>query len=186
MQPLPFMVLHPPLALTEHDLQTVAAFAAAHAEAVLPHFEAACPLDGRPREAVAAAWAVARGQRRSVWQRHAATAAHRAARETSVDPAHAAARAAGDAAASVYVHPFAAATQVRHLLGAAAYAAVATECARGHDPAVGEAYVDAAAQTAPAEMVEVLRRYPPAPEGRTRAARLMRRLDAAMRGGELT
>lgn len=56
------------------------------------------------------------------------------------------------------------ATQVRHILGAAAHAACAAELARGDDPVVAEYVVTAAKCATPS--LEVLTRYPRAPQGR--------------------
>ncbi|MFM6849117.1 MAG: NAD(+)--rifampin ADP-ribosyltransferase, partial [Terrabacter sp.] len=90
------------------------------------------------------------------------------------------ATAAGDAAAAAYLHPLAKATQVRHILGAAAHAARAAELARGDDPVVAEYVVTAAARRATPVVLEVLARYPRVPEGRSRVAALMFRLDGLL------
>lgn len=68
--------------------------------------------------------------------------------------------AAGAAAAAAYLHPLANATQVRHILGAAAHAARAAELARGDDPVVAEYVVDAAAKRMSPHVRDVLARYP--------------------------
>ena len=73
------------------------------AELVLPYFENQRPHDQRPRHAIAAARAWARGEIAVGQARAAAFAAHAAARETANPPARAAARAAGHAAATAHV-----------------------------------------------------------------------------------
>jgi len=74
------------------------------AECVLPLFESRFPNDDRPRKAVEAARAWARGEIRVSAARTAALAAHAAARDAARHPAAcAAARAAGHAAATAHV-----------------------------------------------------------------------------------
>jgi hypothetical protein len=90
------------------------------------------------------------GVLRSRVQRTAAADAYRAAKEAPSDAARHAAYAAADAAASAYLHPLARATQVRHILGAAAHAARATELARGDDPVVAEYVI-------PPELIRTMR-----------------------------
>jgi len=98
-------------ALTQHKEQAL--WAADSAERVLPCFEEAFPNDGRPRQAIEAARAWARGEIRVGEARAAALAAHAAARVAIAGPAagctaarraaSAAARAAGHAAATAHV-----------------------------------------------------------------------------------
>lgn len=100
--------------------QREAVRAADCAEAVLPLFERECPGDDRPRRAIEAARAWARGEIRVGEARAAALAAHAAARSVqTVPPACAAARAAGHAAAAAHVaaHARAAALYVDKALG---------------------------------------------------------------------
>ena len=148
----------------------------------MPIFERLMPGDSRPPEAIDSAFAFAAGGRRTSALRTSAWAAYRAALEASapaaVDAAHAATQAA---AAAVFLHPLARATQVRHVLGSAAYAARAAEIDAGDDLSVGAAGVDWALQHAPATVVAVLRRFPDAPNGGGRVGELIRVLDAALR-----
>ncbi|MGY1776845.1 putative immunity protein [Geodermatophilus sp. SYSU D00804] len=167
--------------LSLQDLRVVARYAAGCAREVLALFEAERPGDGRPRAAVEAADAFADGAARTVLQRTTALAAHRAAAEAPPGAAREAARAAGSAAAAAYLHPLARATQVRHVLGAAASAARAAELAVGGDEAVGAAWIERARQRATPGLVAVLRRYPAAPTGGNRTSRLVAALDAALR-----
>jgi rifampin ADP-ribosylating transferase len=163
------------------ELRAVAGYAVACAEPALLLFEKAHPDDPRPAAALHAARVFAEGAPRSRLQRTAATDAHRAARDAATEAARHAARAAGDAAGAAYLHPLAKATQVRHILGAAAHAARAAELARGDDPVVAEYVITAAAGRATPVVLAVLTRYPRAPKGRARVAVLMERLDHVLR-----
>jgi hypothetical protein len=167
--------------LTMTELRVVSRYAVEAAERVLPLFESLYPEDVRPRAAIDAAWTFADGAPRSNRQRRAAAAAHRAARDAAGGAAEHAARAAGDAAAAAFLHPLANPTQVGHILRAAAGAARAAELAAGDDPAVGDQQIEWARQQATPALIDVLRRYPPAPGGRSRVAQLMARLDTQLR-----
>lgn len=167
--------------LTTDELRAVAGYAADCAEPALVVWDRAHPDDDRPRAALAAAREFAQGAPRSNLQRRNATDAHRAGREASTEAAKHAATAAGDAAAAAYLHPLANATQLRHLLGAAVHAARAAELYRGDDPVVAEYVLDAAARRAGPVVLDVLSRYPRAPEGSSRIAAHLRRLDVLLR-----
>jgi hypothetical protein len=169
------------IVLSKQDLREVTAFAAGCAEAVLEIFEADRPEDSRPREAIGTAWEFARGGERGKSLRDAAWAALRAAKEADTAAAAEAARAAMAAAGAAYLHPLAKATQVKHILGAAAHAARAAELAAGDDPAVGTAHLAQAAQHATPAVVEVLARFPAAPDGGGRVGVLIRMLDICLR-----
>jgi rifampin ADP-ribosylating transferase len=169
------------VALTMDELRAVAGYALACAEPALVIFRKAHADDGRPAAALEAARVFAGGAPRSRLQRTAATDAHRAGREATSEAAGHAAMAAGDAAAAAYLHPLARATQVRHILGAAAHAARAAELARGDDPVVAEYVITAASKRATPLVLDVLGRYPRAPQGRSRVAVLMGRLDSLLR-----
>lgn len=169
------------IALSKQDLREVTAFAAACAEPVLDLFEAGQPDDARPRDAVRAAWEFARGGERGKSLRDTAWAALKAAKGADTAVASEAARAAMAAAGAAYLHPLAKATQVKHILGAGAHAARAAELAAGHDPAVGAEHVDRAVRRATPAVVEVLKRFPAAPDGGGRVGELTRMLDAGLR-----
>ncbi|WP_217615249.1 putative immunity protein [Cellulomonas sp. GbtcB1] len=164
--------------LTTDELRAVVRFAVDCARGLLPEFEAVAPDDPRPRDAIAAAQAFAEGAARSNLQRAAAFAAHRAARSVAAEPARLAALACGDAAAAAYLHPIAEATQVGHILRAAACAARVAELTTG-TPA--EEAVHLLAERAAPPVPEILGRYPAAPGGRTQVAALMSALDSAIR-----
>lgn len=97
--------------------------AAESAESVLAQFEDRHPRDERPRRAIEAGRAWARGELAMTKVREAALAAHAAAREAGHPAAGFAARAAGQAAATAHV-----AGHARH---AEAYAAKAAAAAIG-------------------------------------------------------
>lgn len=90
-------------------------------------------------------------------------------------------RAALDAASAAYLHPIAKSHQVGHILRAAANAARIAELTAGDDPRAGDASLELARRRATNVLVDVLRRYPPAPAGKSRPAALMSALDAALR-----
>jgi len=112
--------------------------------------------------------------------------AHAAAREVADAAAAAAARAAGMAAASAYTHPLADVHQTKHLVGPAAYAALALELAKGAGPKVGEAEVRWALEHAPSEAREVLLQMPERQPGKSRLERLLYELDAGLRVGSVS
>jgi len=105
------------------DKQThisLALYAAQSAESVLTHFEVKHPRDKRPRRAIEAGRAWARGELAMTKARVAAFAAHAAARQAGHPAARFAARAAGQAAATAHV-----AGHARHAVAYAAKAAAA-------------------------------------------------------------
>ncbi|MFD6024998.1 putative immunity protein [Streptomyces griseoluteus] len=164
--------------LSKDDLRAVTAFAAASAETVLGIFEADQPGDPRPREAIGAAWAFARGGERGKALRDTAWAALKAAQAAPSTAAREAARAAMAAAGSAYLHPLAKATQVKHILGAGAHAALAAELVAGESAA---GHLERTVRRATPLVVDVLRRYPAAPQGGGRVGELIRALDAGLR-----
>ncbi len=170
------------LALTLDELRVVAGYAAQSAHDVLRIFEEANPADAAPRAAIDAALAFANGGERGKALRDAAWAAMRAARRAGGTPAADAARAAMSAASAAYLHPLFDPHQVKHILGATAYAARAAERVAGDDRDVGAQHVEHAARRASPIVVEVLGRYPPAPQGGGRVGALLRELDARLRG----
>ena len=167
--------------LTLPELRAVARFAADSAHEALPLFERAVPDDSRPRTAVEAALSFADGAPRTNRQRRAATDAHRAASEAPDPISRLAAGSAGDAAAAAYLHPLARPSQVGHILRAAARAAAAAELEAGEESEAAAAAVDRARSRATPVLLEVLRRFPPAVDGRSRTAHLMTLLDTTLR-----
>lgn len=166
--------------LSMDELRVVAHYAVGAARDVLPVFERAVPGDPRPRAAIDAACCFVHGGRRTSLQRVASVAAHRAARAAPTDIARLAARAAGDAASAAYLHPIARASQVGHILRAAATAAHIAQLRAGGDPAVADAFLDRSRRATPV-LVDVLRRYPSPVDGSGRVAHLMATLDRSLR-----
>ena len=113
--------------LSLESLRAIGSWAADCAERALPVYETHAGSDSRPRAAIEGIRVFAAGGKRTAQLRTLALAAMTAARE-SVDPAAAAAaRAAGLAASSAYTHPLADVQQTKHIVGPAAYAALALE-----------------------------------------------------------
>ncbi|CAL9570485.1 hypothetical protein SUDANB58_04826 [Streptomyces sp. enrichment culture] len=135
----------------------------------------------RPRDTVGAAWGFARGGERGKALRDTAPAALKAAGSADTAAAREAAWAAASAAGAAYLHPPAKATQVKHILGAAAHAAGAAELVAGDDRALGAEHLRRAVRHATAVGVEVPTRFPAAPGGGGRVGGLMRVLDADLR-----
>jgi hypothetical protein len=170
--------------LNRSELREVAGYAVACARPALAIFERERPDDRRARAAIDAAQAFADGAERTKVLRDSVWAAHRAAqeaRDAGQAAASDAARAAGHAAGAAFLHPLAKATQVRHILGSAAHAARAFELSAGDDPAVGAEHIAHSKTLAHPVVVDVLRRYPPAPRGGGRVGELIRQLDALLR-----
>ncbi|WP_245813749.1 putative immunity protein [Rhodococcus marinonascens] len=170
----------PDFALALDDLRAVTAFAVASAEQVLPLFEAHRPHDSRPRGALEAAAAFVNGCRRSRAQRAAAAAAHRAGKEAASPVPFHAAMAAGDAAASAYLHPLADAAQVNHILRASAHTIRVFEiCPSEEEP--GGDLVERIASLASPLLIDILHRYPRIGGGTNRVSQLVHELDARLR-----
>jgi hypothetical protein len=171
----------PTIELSLSELRELTGYAAECARRALPLFEKHLPHDTRPREAIEAAYAFAKGKRRSNDLRQGAWAALRAAKEATDLAAREAARAACQAAGTAFLHPIADAHQVKHLFGSAAYLAHAEELAFSHLPQAAEECLVWARQQAPAVVRVALARYPVAPAGGGRVGALIRALDAALR-----
>jgi hypothetical protein len=120
--------------------------------------------------------------KRAAQLRSLALAAHAAAREVGHPAAAAAARAVGAAAASAYTHPLADVHQTKHIVGPAAYAALAIELDHGGDPRIGDAGARWAIEHAPSEVREVLLKMPARQAGKSRLDMLLYELDAGIRG----
>ena len=97
----------------------------------------------------------------------------------------AAARAAGLAAASAYTHPLADVHQTKHIVGPAAYAALALELDHDGDPTVADGEVRWAIEHAPSEAREVLLRMPARQAGKSRLDTILYELDAGIRARNL-
>jgi immunity protein 5 of polymorphic toxin system len=170
--------------LTMDELRAVTRFVAESAETVLPLFEDAQQGDTRPRAAIEAAWEFVNGAARTKLQRVASLDAHRAAKESGTEIARLAARSAGDAASAAYLHPIAQASQVGHILRAAASSARIAEIQAGDNRAAGTRAIEDARRHATRTVIDVLRRYPPAPAANNRVSQLMVTLDASLRANQ--
>jgi hypothetical protein len=159
--------------LAEDDLRPLARWAAECAERALPVFSARAPDDDRPRDALDGCRAFADGARRSNRLRSLVWGAYAAAREVGDPAAAAAARAAGLSAGVAYTHRVVDREQTKHLLGPAAYAALACELAKTKAADAAAEEVRRAVACAPAEVVDVMRRLPDRGVGRGRVEALM-------------
>ena len=119
--------------LDGQDHRSLALWAADCARRVLPHFEGEHPGDDRPRRAIEAGRAWARGEIRVGEARAAAIAAHAAAREVDGAAAPAAARATGHAAATAHR-----AAHARHAAGYAVRAVAYDAASAAPEAAVAE------------------------------------------------
>lgn len=88
--------------------------------------------------------------------------------------------AAGDAAASAYLHPLADAAQVNHILRASAHTIRALEV---HHEGTGSAgsSVEHFARVATPLLIDVLHRYPRIAPGKNRVSQLVHELDSRLR-----
>ena len=141
--------------------------------------------DPRPRAAIDGIRIFAGGGKRTAQLRSLALAAFSAARETGDPAAAAAARAAGLAASSAYTHPLADVQQTKHIVGPAAYAALALELNQDGDHSVGENEVLWAVEHVTSEVRELLLHMPAREMGKTRLEHLMYRIDAGIRGRKM-
>lgn len=168
------------MAISDDERRAVARWAADAAERVLPLYELQVPGDSRPREALAAARAFASGAGRSRQHSAIALAAHRAGSEAGDAVALAAARAASLAAATANIHAEATIGTLGHILGPAAYSALARELAEPDSDAAGEELA-LAAERADMAVLRLVRRVPAASAGKRRLDQLQAQLDAALR-----
>ncbi len=168
------------MTLSDDDRRVIGLWVADCAERVLPLFEARAPSDTRPREALEAIRAYAAGEGRTAQLRSLALAALSAARELDDPVATPAARAAGLAASSAYIHALATTDQAKHALGPVAYAALARGLAAG-DPGAGDEEVRWAIEHASPAVREIVGRFPARGPGRSRLDTLYYDLDAGLR-----
>ncbi len=171
--------------LTLGSLRALGSWAADCAERALPVYEKHADSDSRPRAALEGIRVFAAGGRRTAQLRSLALSAHSAARETNDPAAAAAARAAGLAAASAYTHPLADVQQTKHIVGPAAYAALALELDQDGDPNIGDGEIRWAIEHVPSEVREVLQQMPARQAGNSRLDTLLYELDAGIRGRAL-
>lgn len=167
--------------LSLESLRAIGGWAADCAERALSIYETHAGSDARPRAAIDGIREFARGGKRAARLRTLALQAHAAARAIGDPAAAAAARAAGTAAASAYTHPLADVQQTKHIVGAAAYAALALELNHAGDSSVSAAEVRWAIEHAPSDAREVLLQMPARQAGKSRLDTLLYELDAGIR-----
>jgi hypothetical protein len=171
--------------LSLDSLRVIGGWAADCAERALSVYETHPDSDSRPRAAIEGIREFASGGKRAARLRILAVEANAAAREAGDGAAAAAARAAGHAAASAYTHPLADVHQTKHIVGSAAYAALALELDHAGDPSVGDAEIRWAIEHAPAEVREVLLQMPARTVGKSRLETLLYELDVGIRARNL-
>lgn len=168
--------------LSLESLRALGGWAADCAERALPVYEARAGSDSRPRDAIEAIRMFAKGGKRTAQLRTLALSAYSAAREANDPAAAAAARAAGLAASSAYTHPLADVQQTKHIVGPAAYAALALELDQGGGQSIGENEVVWAIEHVTPKVREILLQMPAREIGRSRLENIMYWLDAGIRG----
>ncbi len=171
--------------LSLESLRVIGGWAADCAERALSVFEKLADSDSRPRAAIEGIRVFAGGGKRTAGLRSLALAAHAAAREVGSPAAAAAARAAGLAAASAYTHPLADVHQTTHIVGPAAYAALALELDHAGAPHIGDGEVRWAIAHAPADVREVLLQMPARQADKSRLDMLLYALDGGIRSRTL-
>ena len=167
--------------LSLESLRAIGSWAADCAERALSVYETHADSDSRPRAAIEGIRVFACGGNRTARLRSLAMEAFSAAREIGDPAAAAAARAAGFAAASAYTHPLADVQQTKHILGPAAYAALALELDHAGDPELGDREVRWAIEHVTPEVREVLLQMPARQAGNSRSSKLLYALDAGIR-----
>lgn len=167
--------------LTLNSLRALGSWCADCAEMALPVFEKYDSLDSRPREAIEGIRIFAAGGKRAARLRVLALAAFSAAREANSPAPAAAARAAGLAASSAYTHPLADVEQTKHIVGPAAYAALALELEQAGDLRVGDEATLWAIEHVTEDVRDILLKMPARQPGKSRLDRFMYELDRGIR-----
>ncbi|MCC0022889.1 MAG: hypothetical protein H6874_01560 [Hyphomicrobiaceae bacterium] len=160
------------------SLRVLSGWAADCAERVLFIFLKAAADDPRPKAAIVAARKFADGASRDNDLRKRALDAFRAANAAGQSAAAAAAHSASAAAGAAFLHPLANPHQVKHILGAAAYAALALE--REGAETASDAVVQMVAD-APPEIVALLVQYPACAPAKGRLGEILVELDTRLR-----
>jgi hypothetical protein len=171
--------------LSLDSLRAIGGWAADCAERALSVYETHPDSDSRPRAAIEGIRGFAGGGKRTARLRSLACEANAAAREVGDPAAAAAARAAGLAAASAYTHPLADVHQTKHILGPAAYAALALELDHTADPNIGDGEVRWAIEHVTSEVRGVLLQMPARQAGNSRLDKILYELDAGIRSRAL-
>lgn len=167
--------------LSLESLRTLGRWTADCAERALSVYEKHVDSDSRPRAAIGGIRMFANGGKRTAQLRSLALSAFSAAREANDPAAAAAARAAGLAASSAYTHPLADVQQTKHIVGPAAYAALALELDHAGDPNIGDGEVRWAIEHVTYEVREILLQMPARQSGNSRLDKILYELDAGIR-----
>jgi hypothetical protein len=167
--------------LRMESLRILGGWAADCAERALSIYEDIEKEDARPRKAIEGIREFSLSGKRTNALRKLAMDAYRASRETENAPARAAAQSASLAAASAFTHPLRDARQAKHILGPAAYSALAKELALGGGEEAGNAEIERAAARADPEIAELLQNMPARERGKQRIDRLLYELDMMIR-----
>lgn len=168
--------------LSWESLRALGSWAADCAERALSVYETHADSDSRPRAAIEGIRMFADGGKRTAQLRSLALSAYSAARDANDPAAAAAARAAGLAASSAYTHPLADVQQTKHIVGPAAYAALALELNEGGDHSIGDNEVIWAIEHVTPKVREILLQMPAREIGRTRLENIMYKIDVSIRG----
>jgi hypothetical protein len=171
--------------LSLESLRAIGSWAADCAERALSVYETQAGSDSRPRAAIEGIRVFAGGGKRTARLRSLALEAFSAAREVGDPAAAAAARAAGLAAASAYTHPLADVQQTKHIVGPAAYAALALELSHAGDPNIGNDEIRRAIEHVTSEVRQVLLQMPARQPGKSRLDNYLSELDEGIRRGAL-
>ncbi len=168
--------------LSLESLRALGSWAADCAERALSVYETRADSNSQPRAAIEGIRVFANGGKRTAQLRSLASSAFATAREANDPAVAAAARAAGLAASSAYTHPLVDVQQTKHIVGPAAYAALALELNQDGDHSIGDNEITWAIEHVPPEVRGILLQMPAREIGRTRLENLMYKLDASIRG----
>lgn len=141
--------------LSIESLRILGSWATRCAERALQIYEELNKNDTRPRDAIYGIHIFSEGRKRQARLRVLALEAYRASLETKDPAASAAAQAVSLAAASAFTHPLVDLQQTKHILGPAAYTALAVEIKNNNDPISGDAEVHWAIDNVQKEICEI-------------------------------
>ena len=167
--------------LTIESLRALGSWCADCAEIALPVFEKNVASDPRPRAAIEGIRVFAAGGKRTAKLRTYAFAALSAAREAGNPAAASAAKAAGLAASSAYTHPLVDVQQTKHIVGPAAYAALALELDQAGNSKASDDVILRAIEHVTTEVRDILLHMPSRQPGKSRLDRLLYELDTGIR-----
>lgn len=171
--------------LSLESLRAIGSWAADCAERALSVYETYVDSDSRPRAAIEGIRMFAGGGKRTAQLCSLALSAFSAAREADDPAVAAAARTAGLAASSAYTHPPMDVQQTKHIVGPAAYAALALELCHAGDPNIGNGEVRWAIEHVTFEVREVLLHMPACKAGISRLDKILYELDEGIRSRAL-